>query len=445
MDEKKNTSDQAGPAVWPPPGFVELLAMSSHGSGFKRENAVRRLGMIGNPLALPYLIERANDWVPQVRAAARDALSKLLRAENAEAFVTALPKLLHLQTCLRDDHTALLQAVQDFLLREENVHHLLAGLQNPDVQVARVATRWLVERSRVAPAAIVAAGLSNKDAIVRSIVLELLGRLDEQTLGKWIAMALSDSYMPVRREAFQQLLARDAEAGLRVARDMLFDRSASIREIAVRRLLDAREPVEQLYDSALVSGRGRVAIVTCVLWSWAFMNCKGRSEQVRTLLASRSPSVRRAALQTIVRLIGDDAEMDAEAALADASPAVCKEAARLIVKMKGFARADRLVTIAQANGLAHVAIACCRVARSVNKWEWLKFVLKVYGAPDAAVDKETFSNEIDAWDQQFNRSNAQPDAALLLQIVFALHACENKLTADQLRMLKFTLKGYAAS
>src|ERR1043165_1681443 len=148
MDEKKNTSDQAGPAVWPPPGFVELLAMSSHGSGFKRENAVRRLGMIGNALALPYLIARANDWVPQVRAAARDALNKLLRAENAEAFVTALPELLHLQACLRDDHTALLQAVQDFLVREENVHHLLAGLQNPDVQVARVATRWLVERSR---------------------------------------------------------------------------------------------------------------------------------------------------------------------------------------------------------------------------------------------------------------------------------------------------------
>src|ERR1041385_4525609 len=165
MDEKKNTSDQTGPAIWPPPGFVELLAMSSHASGFKRENAVRRLGMLGNPLALPYLIERANDWVPQVRAAARDALSKLLTAENAEAYVTALPELMHLQTCLRDDH----------------LHHLHAGLQSPDVQVARVAMRWLVERSRVAPAAIVAAGLSNKDVIVRSTAIDLLGRLDRKS------------------------------------------------------------------------------------------------------------------------------------------------------------------------------------------------------------------------------------------------------------------------
>jgi hypothetical protein len=226
---------------------------------------------------------------------------------------------------------------------------------------------------------------------------------------------------------------------------MLFDRSASIREIAVRRLLDAGEPVEQLYDSALVSGRGRVAIVTCVLWSWAFMNCKGRSDQVRMLLGSRSASVRGAALQTIARLLGDEAATDLEAALADVSPAVCKEAARLVIKSNAVLGADRLVTLAQSSGLTHAAIACCRVARSVNKWEWLKFVLKVYGAPDAPVDKETFSNEIDAWDEQFNRSNAQPDAASLLQIVFALHACEGKLTADQLRVLKFTLKGYAAN
>jgi len=339
----------------------------------------------------------------------------------------------------------LVQAVQDFLLHEENVHHLLAGLHSPDVQVARVAARWLVERSRVAPAAIVAAGLSNKDAIVRSTVIDLLDRLDEQTLGTWITKALGDPYMPVRREAFQHLLVHDAEAGLRVARDMLFDRSASIREIAVRRLLDAGAPVEQLYDSALVSGRGRVAIVTCVLWSWAFMNCKGRSDQVRMLLGSRSASVRGAALQTIARLLGDEAATDLEAALADVSPAVCKEAARLVIKSNAVLGADRLVTLAQSSGLTHVAIACCRVARSVNKWEWLKFVLKVYGAPDAAVDKETLSNEIDAWDEQFNRSNAQPDAASLLQIVFALHACEGKLTADQLRVLKFTLKGYAAN
>jgi len=345
---------------------------------------------------------------------------------------------------MRGDHTGLVQAVQDFLLREENVHHLLAGLQSSDTRVARAAMRLLIERARVAPAAIVAAGLSNKDVIVRSTVIDLLSHLDEQAFGRLIAKALRDPYTPVRREAFQQLLVRDVETGLRSAHDMLLDRSASIREIAVRRLLDAGEPVEQIYASALASEGGRVAIVTCVLWSWAFMNCQGRSEQVRELLGSRSPTVRRSALQTIARLLGDDAATDLEAALADVSSAVCKEAARLIIKSNAAPGADRLIAIATSSRLRHVAIACCRVARSGNKWDWLKLILKVYGAPDAPVDQTTFYTEIETWDLQYNRSNAQPYATSMQEIIAALRVCEAKLTVNQLRLLKFTLKGHTA-
>jgi hypothetical protein len=229
-DEKKNLLSKLGSAICPQPGLEDLLAMSSHASGFKRENAVRRLGMLGNPTAIPCLVVRANDWVPQVRAAARDALSKLLRAGNGEAFVACLPTILHLQTCTRDDHRALVQAVQEFLLHQDNVQHLLAGLHSPDAQVARLATRLLVERQRVPATELVTAGLSHKDVVVRSIVIDLLRGLNGEAFRAAVAKALRDPYMPVRREAFQQSLARDVEAGRRVAREMLFDRSASIRD-----------------------------------------------------------------------------------------------------------------------------------------------------------------------------------------------------------------------
>src|SRR5690348_1741050 len=115
MGDKQDLSNKLGSAILSQPGLEDLLATSSHGSGFKRENAVRRLGMLGNPIAIPYLIERVNDWVPQVREAARSALSRLIRAGNGEAFVESLPAIMHLQTCTRDDHTELMQAVEDFL------------------------------------------------------------------------------------------------------------------------------------------------------------------------------------------------------------------------------------------------------------------------------------------------------------------------------------------
>ena len=61
MDKKQEFLSKPGSAIFAPPGLEDLLAMSSHASGFKRENAVRRLGMLGNPMAIPYLMVRAND------------------------------------------------------------------------------------------------------------------------------------------------------------------------------------------------------------------------------------------------------------------------------------------------------------------------------------------------------------------------------------------------
>jgi HEAT repeat protein len=435
MDEKQNFLNK---------GLDELLAMASNRSGFERENAVRRLGMLGNPMAIPYLTVRANDWVPQVRVAARDALSNLLRTGNGAAFVACLPAIMHLQTCMRDDHTGLLQAVQDFLLREENVHHLVAGLDDPDARVARLATRLLMERQRMTVPELVAAGLSHKDAVVRSIVIDLLGQLEADDFSAAVIKALRDPYMPVRREAFQQLLARDAEAGLRVSRDMLFDTSASIREIAIRQLLAADEPVEQMYAVALTGDHDRVATVCCVLWGWAFLSSSSRLEQVKQRLDSRFPAVRRSALQAVAKLLPKDAKPHLEAALADESPAVCKEAVRLMVRSDDKPGADRLVAIAKTSGLRHVAVACCRVARYGSKWGWLKFILEAYGAIDPVVTGEMFSAEIDAWEIQFNRGSAQPDLGSLQEIVSALRICEARLSSGQIRLLKFTLRSYGA-
>ena len=444
MDEKKNLLSKPGSPLAGQPGLEDLLMLSSHHSGYKRENAVRRLGMLGNPVAIAYLIERANDWVPQVRAAALDALSKLLKADNASALVAALPALMHLQTCGRDDHSGLLQAVQDFLLREENLHHLVVTLQMPDVRVARIAFRLLVERQRLSAAELVARGLWHPDVVVRSIVIDLLRELEAKYFAVVVEKALCDPHMPVRREALQQLLARDVEAGLRIARKMLFDPSASVREVAVHRLLNAGEPVEQIYANALTGNRDRVAVVTCVLWSWAYLNNRSRSARAVQMLDAEFPTVRRAALQTIVRLLGEDAGPYLEAALADQSPAVCKEAARLIIRSDHRPDAERLVAIARASGLWHTAVAACRVARHVNKWDWLKVILEVYGAADGSVARKTFCSEIDTWEAQFNRSSAQPDSASLEKIVSALRAAQAKLTEPQIRLLEFTLGSYRA-
>ena len=439
MDEKKNFLSKLGAGIFRHPGLDELLALVASRDGFVREKAVRRLGILGHASAIPHLIVCANDWVPQVRAAALDVLVKHIRKENAAAFVASLPALVHLQSCTRDNHGELLRMVQDFLLREENVAHLVAGVQGADVQVARIAARMLVNARLVNSTELVSMGLAHRDVVVRDIVIGLLRELGPEDFIVVIDRALQDRYMPVRREAFQQLLHRDPESGVRKARAFLFDNSASIREIALHRLEKVGAPVEQIYADALTGKSDRVATITCVLWGWGLLNCQSRTVEVLPMLDAKFPAVRRAALQTIARLLRNDARPHLEKALADVSPAVCKEAARLFQGLDRRPDAQQLIGIAKSSGLRHVAIACCRLACADNKWDWLKFILLVYGPADAPVSRETFSAEIDSWNWHFNSSFAQPDRDSLQEIIAALSACESKLTESQLRLMKFTL------
>ena len=110
--EEKTFLSKLGSRLFAHPGFENLVALSTSANGFRREDAVRRLGMLGDPRAIPCLIVRANDWVPQVRTAAFDALIRMLKSGNGDAFVTSLPQILHLQSCSRGDHTELLVTME---------------------------------------------------------------------------------------------------------------------------------------------------------------------------------------------------------------------------------------------------------------------------------------------------------------------------------------------
>ncbi|MBQ4850721.1 hypothetical protein [Pseudoalteromonas sp. MMG012] len=41
----------------------ELIQLSNHRDGYKRENAAAKLGYLGDPIAIPSLLLRVNDWV----------------------------------------------------------------------------------------------------------------------------------------------------------------------------------------------------------------------------------------------------------------------------------------------------------------------------------------------------------------------------------------------
>lgn len=54
------------------------LALTAHGSGFVRETALKHIQSIESAFALALVLRRLNDWVPEVRRAASDAIDRCL-------------------------------------------------------------------------------------------------------------------------------------------------------------------------------------------------------------------------------------------------------------------------------------------------------------------------------------------------------------------------------
>jgi HEAT repeat protein len=155
-------------------GVEDLIIMSSHWDGYQRENAVRRLGKLGEPVAITVLIIRVNDWVPQVRSAAREALNKLMTDENAHAFLMCLPAISHLQHCGRNSHKALIDGVEAFLLKQSNVELVIDAIANADFKVARLCCDLVCQNNLLLTGAFIQKCFQSPDVLVRLYGAKLL-------------------------------------------------------------------------------------------------------------------------------------------------------------------------------------------------------------------------------------------------------------------------------
>ena len=97
------------PDVWEaqcaPEEYHALLCMGTlHSSGYFRERCLRRL--LGTPEALPYILLRLNDWVPQIRHLAASTLCYLLQDAPMPLLLDCqvlLERLLRCSRCRQDE------------------------------------------------------------------------------------------------------------------------------------------------------------------------------------------------------------------------------------------------------------------------------------------------------------------------------------------------------
>jgi hypothetical protein len=312
----------------PDEALVSLPVMgltSFHPNGHVREKAVAWLAHSESGKEIPFLVLRMNDWVPQVRAAARAAMNDRLSSTFAKSLVDALPILVRMAKWARHKHDEFVRATLRLLRTPACAAAREYGLRSPDVVTRREVFSLAFGAEGEDRKRVVRAAMSDPDWRIRLFAAQKLRALpDLAEAGDLLEAARKDPLMPVRRDALLTYAKAAPPGAAEAIREGLFDRQPGVRRLA-RRLLAAGHPaidIPQTYRDAISGPRVLAAI--------AGLGETGSPADAAALVKFASADrarIRGAAVRAIGALDPSRHVETLLAALGDESPRVSKEGA----------------------------------------------------------------------------------------------------------------------
>lgn len=357
--------------------------VSFHNSGFKRAEALKRLGRIFDGHELPYLLIRLTDWVPQVAQIAESAVEKRLTADYLPHFVANLPILDRISQRARGSgphrrKDAIIKAI-DNLLQLQHRKILLTGFEHKDHEVRRICLRLLAEPAQSDLQKVLACAIQDKDLITRRETIRLSRRLEVVERIDFLKRLLSDSSFSVRREALREIC--QIETNNEEKREYLFmgllDNSSSVREYA-RWQLRQTEPefdcrhfyLEQLSKPDSQSEKGIQAVIA------GLGDCGDISDSnlVLQYTGHHTARVRATAIETLGTL-NREHHADHFMKLLDSDiPAVSRAAANQLGKTNKL-DGQALSNLLSSSQSSHVRRNVVRLLNLLLKWDRISYLL----------------------------------------------------------------------
>jgi HEAT repeat protein len=218
----------------------EFIAICiSHYSGYVREAAIGRAVELGHCSFLEPITERVNDWVPEVRRAATNALLTLLATVSAEHFVLLIPRLRRLMLATRTDHRSWLFEFERCLVEAGGAKAIIAAMTGTDFRLRRAAFLVAVDHQLLQVSETIELGLNSGDIVLAQRAINLLDGELLSDRAKYIALAVASPFGPIRLAALNLLaddqLSSDYEPFLWRA---VLDSQGSLRSVATRLLIE---------------------------------------------------------------------------------------------------------------------------------------------------------------------------------------------------------------
>ncbi|HWV10696.1 MAG TPA: PBS lyase [Pseudomonas sp.] len=211
-------------------GEGDWLTLSSHGNGFVREVAVRELSEQPSPEVLPLLLERANDWVPQVRALAVAGVQRYLAPEHASALLHALLPLMALAERQRADHGPMLTAARSVLQAPEARSQVEAVFRTRHGKAARFLFALLLE-AHANPVEFLRVALAHREPTVRQMAITACQALSAEQACPLLLEAYARPGASVRVTALRVLLTQ-LDDPRSLLGEALLDASPAVRSLA---------------------------------------------------------------------------------------------------------------------------------------------------------------------------------------------------------------------
>ncbi|HEV8650473.1 MAG TPA: HEAT repeat domain-containing protein [Actinomycetes bacterium] len=366
------SAERAGtaPGAAAPPMLLAAALAAMHPDGRVREEAVRQLDAVGGGEALSYLLVRTGDRVPQVRRAARAAVTRRLEPRYIPALALNLALVERLAAGQRAG--TVLAWTARLLEHPEHRHHVVRVLAAGDLATRRAAARMLAAMPWDDPAGVLEAALGQDDAVAAATVVDTaLDQLEGDELRRLLQRLLGQPVAGLRQRALRTLVARFPDEAPETLRQALLDHQAAVRTVAQRLLRARGEDVAGRYRAAL-GGRPDPAVALLGLGE---TGTAGDAELARRWLADPDPAVRRAAVRAVARLDPGARVGELRAALADPDPDVSRAARSGLRRRVAQAGPDRLWALCTSTRHGHVRRHCLALLARLGRWQRLRFAL----------------------------------------------------------------------
>lgn len=370
--------------------------LSFHPSGRVREAALRKLGELGAPEALPYLLLRLNDWADPVVQLAQNLLPRIAALQSGASVLEHMDMVLKLQRSTRRNHAPWVDHFLDYLSQPEQGDVLVQGLRSPSLPTRRLCFDLALKTGALDGFALLAISQGEPDPIIRRKVQRaVLNHARPEELEEILSLALRDPVPSCRRAALEWLEETQSPDREGHCREALLDRSRSVRETArwtLRQLGvgSVREP----YLAALRSSKQAQQVIG--IHGLGEVGQKEDAILVEPFSQSPISNLRNAAITALGRLDAKGYTALFLDAMASDHPGTSRLGTEILLQNGPWPNRDWLRGLYRSTPHGHVRRRVLSFVHKLPKWQGMAFFLDVMPTNPEDIDP-SMALHLDKW------------------------------------------------